>query len=56
MVLSPNEDMDTWIAFADLCRDSDRLNLAEKTLTSLVGNHVNAQDPEVCIITTCMDG
>jgi len=48
--------MDTWIAFADLCRDSDRLNLAEKTLTSLVGNHVNAQDPEVCIITTCMDG
>jgi len=39
--------MDTWIAFADLCRDSDRLTLAEKTLTSLVGNSYNALDPEV---------
>ncbi|WVQ81658.1 hypothetical protein IAT38_003783 [Cryptococcus sp. DSM 104549] len=37
LVLKPNEDMDTWIQFADLCRTSDRLNLAEKTLTSLVG-------------------
>ncbi|OXG23734.1 FKBP12-rapamycin complex-associated protein [Cryptococcus neoformans Ze90-1] len=37
LVLKPNEDMDTWIEFADLCRTSDRLNLAEKTLTSLVG-------------------
>jgi len=53
LVLSPNEDMDTWIAFADLCRDSDRLNLAEKTLTSLVGNHVNAQDPEVRLSMPC---
>ena len=46
LVLSPNEDMETWIAFADLCRDSDRLKLAEKTLTSLVGNSYNALDPE----------
>lgn len=30
--------MDTWITFVDLCRTSDRINLAEKTLTSLVGN------------------
>ncbi|WVQ75374.1 hypothetical protein IAR50_004994 [Cryptococcus sp. DSM 104548] len=37
LVLKPNEDMDTWIEFADLCRTSDRLNLAEKTLASLVG-------------------
>jgi len=53
LVLNPNEDMDTWIAFADLCRDSDRLTLAEKTLTSLVGNSYNALDPEVsshCIV------
>ena len=48
LVLSPNEDMDTWIHFADLCRDSDRLNLAEKTLTSLVGNSYIAMDAEVC--------
>jgi hypothetical protein len=47
LVLTPTESMDTWIAFADLCRDSDRLNLAEKTLTSLVGSSYNAQDPEV---------
>lgn len=47
LVLTPTESMDTWIAFADLCRDSDRLNLAEKTLTSLVGSSYNAHDPEV---------
>ena len=47
LVLSPNEDMDTWISFADLCRTQDRLNLAEKTLTSLVGSSYNAEDPDV---------
>lgn len=47
LVLTPNEDMETWINFADLCRTSDRLNLAEKTLTSLVGASYNALDPEV---------
>ncbi|RXK37153.1 atypical/PIKK/FRAP protein kinase [Tremella mesenterica] len=46
LVLTPNEDMETWINFADLCRTSDRLNLAEKTLTSLVGASVSAADPE----------
>jgi FKBP12-rapamycin complex-associated protein len=47
LVLTPHEDMDTWIHFADLCRTSDRLNLAEKTLTSLVGSSYSALDPEV---------
>jgi len=47
LVLSPHEDVETWIDFADLCRTSDRLNLAEKTLTSLVGTSYNALDPEV---------
>ena len=47
LVLSPSQDTETWIDFADLCRQSDRLNLAEKTLTALVGNAYNAQDREV---------
>lgn len=38
--------MDTWIHFADLCRTSDRLNLAEKTLTSLVGSSCSNLDAE----------
>ncbi|KAL7421428.1 phosphatidylinositol kinase-related protein kinase tor1 [Cryptotrichosporon argae] len=47
LVLTPNEDMDTWIDFADLCRVSDRLGVAEKTLTSLVGQSVySPYDPE----------
>lgn len=46
LVLTPNEDTETWIDFADLCVQSDRLNLAEKTLTSLVGSSYNAMDPE----------
>lgn len=54
LVLSPHEDMDTWIHFSDLCRDSDRLNLAEKTLTSLVGNSYNAMDPEVGCTSLCL--
>lgn len=46
LVLSPSEDIDTWITFVDLCRTSDRLNLAEKTLTALVGQtpHMDAED------------
>jgi hypothetical protein len=38
MVLTPKDDTKTWLHFADLCRTSDRLTLAEKTLTALVGN------------------
>ncbi|ORY29148.1 armadillo-type protein [Naematelia encephala] len=45
MVLNPNEDMDVWIQFADLCRVSDRLPLAEKTLNSLVGT-TDPHNPE----------
>lgn len=46
LVLTPSQDMDTWIQFADLCRVSDRLNLAEKTLTSLVGSSCSNLDAE----------
>lgn len=47
LVLSPSEDIDTWITFVDLCRTSDRLGLADKTLNSLIGNsqHLDA-DPD----------
>lgn len=46
LVLSPNEDMDTWIQFVDLCRTSDRITLAEKTLSSLVGDTRVAYDEQ----------
>lgn len=37
LVLSPVEATDMWIKFANLCRKSDRLDLACKTLNSLLG-------------------
>ena len=46
MVLTPKDDMKTWLQFADLCRTSDRLALADKTLTALVGS--DTLDPDVC--------
>lgn len=48
MVLTPKDDMKTWLQFADLCRTSDRLPLAEKTLSVLVGS--DALDPDVSLI------
>jgi len=40
LVVSPQEDETMWIKFANLCRKSNRFNLAHKTLISLFG-----QDP-----------
>lgn len=37
LVLSPAEDIQMWIKFANLCRKSDRMFLAEKVLNSLLG-------------------
>src|SRR5579859_5285236 len=37
LVISPQENMDMWIKFANLCRKSNRMGLAEKTLNSLLG-------------------
>ena len=37
LVISPQESMDMWIKFANLCRKSNRMGLAEKTLNSLLG-------------------
>ena len=37
LVLTPTQDKEMWIKFANLCRKQDRLGLAEKTLNSLLG-------------------
>lgn len=37
LVISPKENMEMWIKFANLCRKSNRMGLAEKTLNSLLG-------------------
>ncbi|KAG1057434.1 hypothetical protein G6F43_000742 [Rhizopus delemar] len=36
MVISPQEDIEMWIKFANLCRKSGRFSLSEKTLRSLM--------------------
>ncbi|CAO3650716.1 unnamed protein product [Cunninghamella blakesleeana] len=36
MVVSPQDDMEMWIKFANLCRKSGRFSLSEKTLRSLM--------------------
>lgn len=36
LVIKPKQDMDMWIKFANLCRKSGRLNLAEKSLNYLL--------------------
>lgn len=36
LVIKPKEDMDMWIKFANLCRKSGRLGLAEKSLNRLL--------------------
>lgn len=37
LVVTPRENVGMWIKFAGLCRKSNRLGLAEKTLNSLLG-------------------
>ncbi|CAI6061055.1 unnamed protein product [Clonostachys chloroleuca] len=37
LVITPNENMDMWIKFANLCRKSGRMGLAEKSLKQLIG-------------------
>jgi hypothetical protein len=36
LAVTPKEDMEMWIKFANLCRKSGRLSLAQKTLLTLV--------------------
>ncbi|KAI1260688.1 TOR kinase [Xylariaceae sp. FL1019] len=37
LVISPEENMHMWIKFANLCRKSNRMGLAEKSLKQLIG-------------------
>ncbi|GJN89148.1 hypothetical protein Rhopal_002122-T1 [Rhodotorula paludigena] len=38
LVVTPRENIEMWVKFANLCRKSGRLGLAEKTLYSLLGD------------------
>ncbi|BGP55274.1 hypothetical protein JCM8202_000651 [Rhodotorula sphaerocarpa] len=38
LVVTPRENTEMWVKFANLCRKSGRLGLAEKTLSSLLGD------------------
>ncbi|BFZ53909.1 phosphatidylinositol kinase-related protein kinase tor1 [Savitreella phatthalungensis] len=44
LVISPEENMEMWIKFANLCRKSGRLGLAEKSLNSLIPDDISAGD------------
>ncbi|KAF5936985.1 hypothetical protein HYC85_024491 [Camellia sinensis] len=44
LVLPPEEDIDTWIKFASLCRKSGRISQAKSTLIKLL-----RFDPETCL-------
>lgn len=37
LVISPHEDMHTWLKYASLCRKSQRYMLSHKTLVMLLG-------------------
>ncbi|KAM0787611.1 hypothetical protein ACM66B_003678 [Microbotryomycetes sp. NB124-2] len=42
LVVTPRENTEMWVKFANLCRKSGRLGLAEKTLNSLMGDDMSA--------------
>jgi len=37
--LTPADDVTSWIKLANLCRKSERISLAEKTLNALLEEH-----------------
>lgn len=43
LVITPNENIDMWIKFANLCRKSGRIGLAEKSLDSLRNVKIDAE-------------
>jgi len=45
LVISPKENMEMWIKFANLCRKGGRLNTAKKTLLTLSNNNSLDGDP-----------
>ena len=51
LVLSPQEDMQSWLKYSSLCRRSGRLALSHKTLVMLLGNDPSKQ-PDQLLPTT----
>ncbi|PGH13669.1 Atypical/PIKK/FRAP protein kinase [Helicocarpus griseus UAMH5409] len=47
LVISPRENLDMWIKFANLCRKSNRMGLADRSLSSLENIDGTATPPEV---------
>lgn len=45
--MTPRENTDMWIKFANLCRKAGRMGLAEKTLNSLLGDQDGASGVSV---------
>lgn len=43
LVLSPQEDMKSWLKYSSLCRKSGRLALSHKTLVMLLGTDPSKQ-------------
>ncbi|KAF8216580.1 phosphatidylinositol 3-kinase [Mycena galopus ATCC 62051] len=43
LVINPESDPDMWIKFANLCRSSERMALADKTINSLLSPHDGRQ-------------
>ncbi|KAJ7247605.1 atypical/PIKK/FRAP protein kinase [Mycena haematopus] len=53
LVINPESDPDMWIKFANLCRSSERMALADKTINSLLSPHDgrNVQAPQDVVYT-----
>lgn len=45
LVIKPKQDMNVWIKFANLCRKSGRLGLAQKTLNTLLEESGDPENP-----------
>lgn len=46
-MVTPRENTEMWVKFANLCRKSGRLGLAEKTLNSLLGDMGAVSDKQL---------
>lgn len=49
-MITPRENTEMWVKFANLCRKSGRLGLADKTLNSLLGDDRTSMGAPVRVI------
>lgn len=47
LAIPPKEDKDVWITFANLCRKSFKMGLAQRTLYNLLDHEAEFSDPEI---------